>query len=310
MAGMIAFSGNPLDRAGNQRQNTAWLASLRSGAHARVLPLWKLQPLLVPQNGAGDSARLGFIDGSLASGLRGDDSVEVFLGLRGEQAYFARDISAVDDPLAGPLADAGQFRDARAATALLSADESAILAQAKSLIDWHGRHGFCPNCGHATAPVDGGYRRICGHCRAEHFPRTDPAVIMLVTRGAQCLLGRNRRFSAGFYSTLAGFVEPGETIEEAVAREIFEEAGLRINRVRYFASQPWPFPSSLMIGCFADAGSSDIAIDGEEIVAARWFDHALVKQLIDGTSTEIGLPRRDAIAFHLISHWAENGPWN
>ncbi|MDE2474819.1 MAG: NAD(+) diphosphatase, partial [Alphaproteobacteria bacterium] len=148
------------------------------------------------------------------------------------------------------------------------------------------------------------------HCRAEHFPRTDPAVIMLVTRGAQCLLGRNRRFSAGFYSTLAGFVEPGETIEEAVAREIFEEAGLRINRVRYFASQPWPFPSSLMIGCFADAGSSDIAIDGEEIVAARWFDHALVKQLIDGTSTEIGLPRRDAIAFHLISHWAENGPWN
>ena len=192
----------------------------------------------------------------------------------------------------------------------MSADESAILAQAKSLIDWHSRHGFCPNCGHATTVADGGYRRICGHCRAEHFPRTDPAVIMLVTRGSQCLLGRNRRFAGGHYSTLAGFVEPGETIEEAVTREIFEEAGLRINRIRYFASQPWPFPSNLMIGCFAEADGSDIAIDGQEVVAAQWFDHALVKRLIDGTSTEIGLPRRDAIAFHLISHWAENGPWN
>jgi NAD+ diphosphatase len=308
MTGIMAFSGNRLDRAGNQRHNTAWLASLRSGAHARVLPLWKLQPLLVSADGAKGSTRLGFIDGSCASGLGGDGSVEVFLGRRGEAAFFARDISggAVPDG----LADAGQFRDARAATALLSAEQCAILAQAKSLIDWHNRHGFCANCGHATAPADGGYRRICGHCRAEHFPRTDPAVIMLVTRGAQCLLGQNRRFTGGHYSTLAGFVEPGETIEEAVAREIYEEAGLQIHRIRYFASQPWPFPSNLMIGCFAEADGSDIAIDGQEIVAAQWFDHALVRKLISGTSTEIGLPRRDAIAFHLISHWAEDGPWN
>ncbi len=310
MAATIAFSGNPLDRAGNQRQNNAWLASLRSGPHARVLPLWKLQPLLVAADGSERSLRLAFVDGATASGLGGDGSIEVFLGLRGEQAFFARDISAVEDPVAGKLLDAGEFRDARAASALLSADESAILAQAKSLIDWHNRHGFCPNCGRRTAPADGGYRRNCGNCRAEHFPRTDPAVIMLATRGSQCLLGRNRRFASGFYSTLAGFVEPGETIEEAVAREILEEAGLHINRIRYFASQPWPFPSSLMIGCFADADSSTIAIDGEEIVAAQWFDHALVKRLVDGTSTEIGLPRRDAIAFHLISHWVENGPWN
>jgi len=131
-----------------------------------------------------------------------------------------------------------------------------------------------------------------------------------VTRGEQCLLGRNRRFTGGHYSTLAGFVEPGETIEDAVAREIFEEVGLRIKRVRYFASQPWPFPSSLMIGCFAEADGSTIAIDGEEIVAAQWFDHALVRKLVDGTSSEVPLPRRDAIAFHLISHWVETGPWN
>ncbi|HEX5281766.1 MAG TPA: NAD(+) diphosphatase [Micropepsaceae bacterium] len=310
MAGTIAFSGNPLDRAGNQRHDAAWVASLRAGTHARVLPMWKMQPLLVAGDVVQGPARLGFVDGSFASGLGADDSIEVFLGLRGEQAYFARDISAIDDPLAGPLANAGVFQDARKAASCLSADESAILAQAKSLIDWHKRHGFCANCGHVTTPAEGGYRRMCSHCGTEHFPRTDPAVIMLVTRGGQCLLGRNRRFSAGFYSTLAGFVEPGETIEEAVAREIFEEAGLRISRVRYFASQPWPFPSSLMIGCFAEADNSTIAIDGQEIVAAEWFDHAVITKLIDGTSTVIGLPRRDAIAFHLLSHWAENGPWS
>jgi NAD+ diphosphatase len=134
-------------------------------------------------------------------------------------------------------------------------------------------------------------------------------VIMLVTRGGECLLGRNKRFAGGHYSTLAGFIEPGETIEEAVAREVFEEVGLRTRSVRYFASQPWPFPSNLMLGCFAEADSGAINVDGREIVAARWFDHATVKRLISGASNEVGLPRRDAIAFHLIAHWAEKGPW-
>jgi NAD+ diphosphatase len=306
---MIAFSGNPLDRAGDKRNNTAWLASLRSGIGARVLPLWKLQPLLLGTEGAAQSARLGFLDGSLASGLGGDDAIEVFLGLRGEHSFFARDVSALPDPLAAALANYGHFRDARAAAGLLDADESAILAQAKALIDWHNRHGFCAQCGAQTATVDGGYRRLCGTCRAEHFPRTDPAVIMLVTRGGECLLGRNKRFAGGHYSTLAGFIEPGETIEEAVAREVFEEVGLRTRSVRYFASQPWPFPSNLMLGCFAEADSGAINVDGREIVAARWFDHATVKRLISGASNEVGLPRRDAIAFHLIAHWAEKGPW-
>lgn len=305
----IAFSGNPLDRAGNKRSDAAWIAALRAGAQARVLPLWKLQPLLLGLDGH-DRARLGFVEGGLASGLGGDEALEVFLGLRGETACFARDISALADPLAAALANYGHFRDARAATGMLDAAEGAILAQAKCLIDWHNRHGFCANCGHVTAPSDAGYRRVCSNCRAEHFPRTDPAVIMLVTRGSRCLLGRNRRFAGGHYSTLAGFVEPGETIEEAVAREVFEEAGLLTGRVRYFASQPWPFPSNLMIGCFAEADdTSAINIDGHEIVAAHWFDHAVVRRLVSGESTEIALPRRDAIAFHLISHWAQHGPW-
>jgi NAD+ diphosphatase len=306
---MIAFSGNPLDRAGNRRTDSAWLASLRGGPLARVLPLWKLQPLLFGPEGTPESTRLGFVDGALASGLGGADAIEVFLGLSGQEAFFARDISALPDPLAAALANYGHFRDARTATGLLDAGEGAMLAQAKALIDWHNRHGFCAQCGAATKSADAGYRRICPDCRAEHFPRTDPAVIMLVTRGDQCLLGRNRRFTGGHYSTLAGFVEPGETIEEAVAREILEEVGLRIRSVRYFASQPWPFPSNLMIGCFAETDSATVKIDGQEIIAARWFDHALVKQLVSGASTEVPIPRRDAIAFHLIAHWAETGPW-
>jgi NAD+ diphosphatase len=308
---MIAFSGNPLDRAGNRRGDTAWLASLRASHRARVLPLWKLQPLLISPEGVPETtAGLGFIDAGLASGLGGADAIEVFLGLRDGDGFFARDISALPDPLAAALANYGHFRDARAATALLDASDSAILAQAKAMIDWHNRHRFCANCGNATSISDGGYRRVCRNCGAEHFPRTDPAVIMLVTRGDRCLLGRNRRFTGGHYSTLAGFVEPGETIEEAVAREIFEEVGLRTSRVRYFASQPWPFPSNLMIGCFAESHAAEISIDGQEIVAARWFDHAAIKRLVSGASTEVPLPRRDAIAFHLISHWAEHGPWS
>ena len=275
-----------------------------------MLPLWKLQPLLLGPEASPKATRLGFIDGELASGLGGDSAIEVFLGIRGEEAFFARDISALPDPLAAAFANYGHFRDARAATGLLDTAETAILAQAKALVDWHNRHGFCAQCGAATTVADAGYRRVCGSCRAEHFPRTDPAVIMLVTRGNQCLLGRNKRFAGGHYSTLAGFIEPGETIEEAVAREIFEEVGLRAQSIRYFASQPWPFPANLMIGCFAEVNSSNITVDGQEIVAARWFDHAAIQRLISGASTEVGLPRRDAIAFHLIAQWAENGPWS
>ena len=301
---MIAFSGNPLDRASEKRSDAAWLAAKRADPKARVLPLWKLQPLLLGPQDAAKETKLGFIEGALASGLGAADAVEVFLGLDGDGPCFARDISALADPLAAALASHGHFRDARSAALLLADDEIAILGQAKALIDWHKRHGFCAVCGAVTMLSDGGYRRLCPYCKAEHFPRTDPAVIMLVTAGARCLLGRNKRFAGGHYSTLAGFIEPGETIEEAVRREVYEEVRLRVGTVRYFASQPWPFPSSLMIGCFAEGLSGEIEVDGNEIISARWFERAEVKRLLDGKSHEVTLPRRDAIAFHLISHWA------
>jgi NAD+ diphosphatase len=302
---MIAFSGNPLDRASEKRTDPLWLAAARQDSRTKILPLWKLQPLLLGPEGVTQSAGLGFIDGDLAKGLGGMDALEVFLGLEGETTYFARDISALGDPLAAALAGLGHFRDARTAAALLGLSDTAILGQAKALIDWHNRHGFCSNCGTATATADGGYRRICPNCRSEHFPRTDPTVIMLVTHGEHCLLARNKRFAGGHYSTLAGFIEPGETIEEAVTREVLEEVGLNISGVRYFASQPWPFPSNLMIGCFAHADTRQVEIDGNEILDARWLTRAVVKRLIAGEPGEIILPRKEAIASHLIRAWAE-----
>jgi NAD+ diphosphatase len=299
---MMAFSGNPLDRASGKRAQPAWLSAARGDANTRVMLLSKSQPLLTGTEGASETAELAFVDAATAAKL-GEAANEVFLGLDGEIAYFARDVSNLMEPPAG----LGHFREARAAAVVLPAPQVAILGQAKALLDWHWRHGYCPRCGAATAMTDGGYRRLCPACRAEHFPRLDPAVIMLVTAGDHCLLGRNKRFVGGHYSTLAGFIEPGETIEEAVAREVLEEVNVKVGRVRYFASQPWPFPSSLMIGCFAEAATHDIQVDGEEIIAARWFDRATMKRLVMGESGEIGLPRRDAIAFLLIKTWVEDG---
>jgi NAD+ diphosphatase len=302
---MFAFAGNPLNRASEKRADSAWLAAARAEKASRVLPLWKLQPLVLGPENATQSTELGFIGCDLARGLGAADATEVFLGLKGTIAYFARDISTLPDPLAAALAGFGHFRDARSAAALLPPEQVAIMGQAKALIDWHNRHGFCSQCGAATLMSEGGYRRVCSSCLAEHFPRTDPAVIMLVTAGDHCLLGRNKRFAGGHFSTLAGFVEPGETIEEAVRREVFEEVGVRVGQVRYFATQPWPFPFSLMIGCFAQADTHDVSVDGNEILTARWFDRQTVRRLIAGQSTEVSLPRREAIAFHLIRSWAE-----
>lgn len=178
-------------------------------------------------------------------------------------------------------------------------DELGLLATARSLLSWHARHGFCANCGAATAIAAAGFRRDCAACGTHHFPRTDPVVIMLVTRGDACLLGRGAHFLPGLYSCLAGFLEPGETIEDAVRRETFEEAGLRIGAVRYLASQPWPFPSSLMIGCVGESLSDTVAIDPAELEDARWFDRAEVAAMIARTHPE-GLTVPPVMA---IAHW-------
>jgi NAD+ diphosphatase len=182
------------------------------------------------------------------------------------------------------------------------------LAEAKALLGWHARHRFCPNCGAPTSPVQGGWRRDCPSCKVEHFPRTDPVVIMLAIAGDRALLGRSPRFAPTMWSCLAGFAEPGETIEEAVRREVFEEAGITCGRVVYFASQPWPFPSSMMIGCHAEATSDTIVIDHSEIEDARWFAREELAAMLVGKHPQgLTTPPPVAIAHHIIRDYVEDG---
>jgi NAD+ diphosphatase len=191
---------------------------------------------------------------------------------------------------------------------MVGADHLPPLAEAKALVGWHARHRFCPNCGAPTNVVDAGWRRDCPSCKAQHFPRTDPVVIMLVIAGERAVLGRSRRFAPTMWSCLAGFAEPGETIEEAVRREVLEEAGITCGRVKYFASQPWPFPSSIMIGCHAEALSDTVVMDRDELEDARWFDREelalmLKRQHPQGLTT----PPPVAIAHHIIRSFVEDG---
>jgi NAD+ diphosphatase len=191
---------------------------------------------------------------------------------------------------------------------LVGAEHLPPLAEAKALLNWHARHRFCPNCGAPTKVVQAGWRRDCPACGMQHFPRTDPVVIMLAISGERCVLGRSRRFAPTMWSCLAGFAEPGESIEEAVRREVLEEAGIACGRVSYFASQPWPFPSSIMIGCHAQALSEDLVIDREELEDARWFSRdecaaMLARRHPQGLTT----PPPIAIAHHIIRSFVEDG---
>ena len=300
---MIPFTGNSLDRASDRRTDAAWIAEQRANPRTLIFPLWKLQPFITG-SGDGPFESAAFRPG-ICEELAAPDAPCVFLGLEEGRAAFALDISSATDPEnAGPLAGLGQFRDMRAAASLLPERDVAILGQAKALIDWHQRHGFCPRCGTPTAFKDGGYRRLCGNCGAEHFPRTDPVVIMLAIDDERCLVGRGHHFPPGMFSALAGFIEPGETIEEAVRREVCEEAGIRTGRVTYHASQPWPFPSSLMIGCFAEALDHDIQIVDGELAEARWLGRRDARALLAGERvSDLRIPPRIAIAHHLIRAW-------
>ena len=291
---MLSFTGNPLDRASAERSDPDWIAAQRARPDARFLPIWQTKPFLV-----GD--RAGFLD---ASRLETEaNAICVFLGLWEDRPCFAVAMADSEDP---PLTGLGEFRDMRAAAFVLPEHDTAIAGQAKALIDWHRRHRFCANCGTETAAKDGGYRRLCPACGAEHYPRTDPVVIMLPLYGEECLIGRNARFPGGLYSALAGFIEPGETMEEAVARELKEEVSLAVSAVRYHASQPWPFPSSLMLGCYAEAAAKDFRVDAREIEDARWMTKKEIRARLAGSvEDDVKLPTAIAIARLLIADWAK-----
>jgi NAD+ diphosphatase len=303
---MIPFAGNPLNRASEKRTDSSWIESRRHDPSSLVLPMWRLEPFLLEPKTSGAPIELGLLRPGIADSLAGAGAPFIFLGLDGDRAVFALDVSEAGDPSnVGPLAGLGYFREARAAAQTVSMRDAAIIAQAKALIDWHQRHGFCPRCGAATKMVDAGYRRLCAQCKAEHFPRVDPVVIMLATHGESCLVGRGKQFPPGMFSALAGFVEPGETIEEAVRRELMEEAYLKVGEVTYYATQPWPFPSSLMIGCFAEAASRDAKADENELAEVRWVERSLARELIEGKQVAgLRVPPPIAIAHHLIKTWA------
>jgi NAD+ diphosphatase len=305
---MIPFAGNPLDRASEKRTDVNWIESKRRDPTSLILPMWRLEPFLREANLTSDVG-LGLVQPEIADSIVGKDAITIFLGLDGDRAVFAIDVSEVEKPAnSAPLAGQGYFREARTAAQMVSIKDAAIIAQAKAMIDWHQRHGFCPRCGAPTQLVDAGYRRLCGQCHAEHFPRVDPVVIMLATHGEACLVGRGKQFPTGMFSALAGFIEPGETIEEAVQRELMEEASLKVRDVTYYATQPWPFPSSLMIGCFARAENRDAKADENELAEVRWLERDHVRELIKGKEVRgVRVPPPIAIAHHLIRTWALEG---
>jgi NAD+ diphosphatase len=284
----IGFTGSGIDRADHLRLDEARLGELAAHRAARLLTLAELDPVL------GEDGRLAW-----ASLGEADSAVElIFLGLDG------------DAPLFAPLvrAELGQrawsvFRT----LGLMSPEETAIWGAARSLIEWHNRHLYCGRCGAPTASFRGGWGRRCSGCRLEHFPRIDPVVIMLAEHRGKVLIGRQPQYPAGRFSALAGFIEPGESIEEAVARELSEEAGLIVSDVRYIASQPWPFPGQLMIACVAQAKSDEVVLDRNELDDAMWVDRAQVLAALAGDPAAPFLaPPPFAIAHSLLRAWAES----
>jgi NAD+ diphosphatase len=302
--GKPGFVHNILDRAAHLRNNDEKLFALESDPRSRAYVVHR-DSLVVKKEGEGSRALLSIDEAQKCGANPGT----IFLGLRDGAAVFGMGISAaaVEDLMTRNDVAVSDLRG-MATQGVVPPDQLSAIAMAKSMVNWHQRHGYCANCGQRTAMKEGGWKRECPSCKAEHFPRTDPVVIMLVTLGDKCLLGRAPRFLPGMYSCLAGFVEAAETIEDAVRREVFEEAGIRCTDVNYYMTQPWPYPSSLMIGCTARATNEDIVVDRTELEDARWFDRdetrlMLTRQHPDGLAG----PHPFAIAHHLLGRWVHGG---
>ena len=289
-----AYTGSPLDRAGHHREDADWIAAAFADPATLFAPVWRARSLMRGvEAGAPEGVLLG---GMAAESLREAGGPWAFLGLWNEKPVFAIDVSQEDAPPIAP--DAGSFTDLRAVAGLLPPGEASVLAHARGMMHWRVKHRFCGICGSSMDVRSAGHAMSCPSCGAQHFPRTDPAVIMLVVRGDHCLLGHSVRFPNKMYSTLAGFVEPGESLEEAVRREVMEEAGIAVGHVAYHSSQPWPFPSSIMLGFHAEGLSEHVTIDRDELQDARWFSRAELRD-----PQGFGLPRADSIARRLIEDW-------
>jgi NAD+ diphosphatase len=300
----LGYTPSPIDRAADRRNDAAAVAALAADGRAGVYLIGG--ELIVAKKAAGSNDPMFTPAEAKALGAARET---VFLGLTGDAGRFG---CGIDQATAEALKTRSDLLviDLRsiAVQGLVAPEHLPPLAEAKAMLAWHARHRFCANCGKATEVAEAGWRRDCPACKATHFPRTDPVVIMLAIDGDRCLLGRSARFAASMWSCLAGFIEPGESFEEAVRRETREEAGVTCGRVVYFRSQPWPFPMSLMIGCHAQALTTELKVDRSELEDARWFTREecalmLLRRHPDG----LGTPPPVAIAHHIIRAWVEEG---
>lgn len=307
------YAWSTLDRASARRGDAGWLEAQLRGPQGRLVPVWRSRNLIDPGAPPEDPPEATMLPAERFGALLERGDAPLFLGLHGGLAYFASDLSSLEqaeaESICGVRADLkpnrAEFLDLRFTGPMMNREHGNLLAYARGMLTWRRRHRFCGVCGAATEPKDGGHLRVCSdeRCATSHFPRTDPAVIMLVTFGDKCLLGRQKVWPPGMHSTLAGFVEPGETLEMAVAREVFEESGVRVHDVRYHSSQPWPFPTSLMLGFHARALSDDLDVNTEELEMAAWFRRDWVIEQIGKRSETFKLPRRDSIARQLCEDW-------
>ena len=293
------YAANPIDRLTPKRREEKWLAEQLAAPNTFFIPVWNSKQLF-----AEDAApRPVLLSRKQLGELMAVAETIVFLGRNATKTYFALDLPRDNTAFADSLSSLGQFHDLKRFGALLEAPQAALLAYARALTHWHRRHRFCGDCGSPTASVDGGHRRVCTNpqCGEQHFPRTDPAIITLVRSGERCLLGRQSVWPQGFFSAIAGFVEPGESIEDAVVREIAEETGIRVSEVQYHSSQPWPFPCSIMLGFNAVALGEDIRLTDHELEDARWFSRKDFQDRLE--AGVLRLPSSFSIAFRLIEDW-------
>ena len=297
----IPLASAPVDRAAHFRTNTEWLEQAKTADNALIFLMQKGQPLV-----ASNGQNLLWLGPEVER-----------LSPQGESVFLGQDKAGAPifvvsmDPsfkLEGSLLQgAGEFTDMRAAAGGLTAMEANLASTARSLLEWHRNHPFCAKCGAPSDVTEAGWKRVCPSCGAEHFPRTDPVAIMLAVQGDKCLLGRQEGWPAGFWSALAGYVEPGETIEQAAARELEEEAGIKSDpaTAEYLFCQPWPFPSSLMVGIILEAQTTEVSVEQDELEAARWITRQEARQVLAGTHPDIYAPPPMAVAHHILKVWAE-----
>ncbi len=289
------LSGTPVDRLGHRRRETEWLAEVIESTGARFVPTLGSRNLVRMT----DPPRPALL--SRQDLLRLSASLEdaVLLGSRDDRHYFA--VQLEDEEV---CSEDLEFRDLRWLGPLMEPWEVSLLAYARAMSLWHRNHRFCARCGSATVSADAGHARVCAdsECGRRHFPKVDPAIIVLVSRGDRCLLGRQNSWPEGRFSTIAGFVEPGESLEDAVCREVYEETGVRVSKARYHSSQPWPFPSSLMLGFLARAETEEIALVDGELAEARWVTREDIRR------GEVRVPPSISIAYALIRHWFDAEP--